>query len=200
MKNRLVRGIGNGLVLLSFLGFLYIFFPVFHAYFFPTSMPSVYEREFSIWIPKIRASGNIIAQVDPWNKNEYIPALKKGIAHAKGFALPGESGPIYLFAHSSSSPWELTRYNSIFLRLGELEKGDSIVVWKQSKEYHYAVVDKKEVSPRQVNEVTQRKDDVLILQTCTPIGTDWKRLLIFAKESGNDVPLETVDNSKNDKR
>lgn len=176
--------LGNIFIALSLFGFFYIFFPVLSAYLFPSSMPPENNREFALWIPKIKASGTIIPNVNPWNESSYREILKKGIALGQGFSVPGEKGPIYLFAHSSGPPWELTRYNTVFLRLRELEKNDSIVIWRNNKEYDYKVVDKKEISPFQIQEVTQRKDDVLIIQTCTPLGTDWKRLLIFAKLKG----------------
>ena len=76
----------------------------------------------------------------------------------------------------------MTRFNTVFLRLGELNMGDIISIYKDGKEYTYAVSDKKEVWPNEVSYLVNAEDeDILILQTCTPIGTDLKRLLIFAK-------------------
>ena len=84
-------------------------------------------------------------------------------------------------------PWEMTRYNTIFLRLGELSVGDEIVITRNGKELKYTVSDKKEVDPSEVNYLLQTDKTEprlnrgkLILQTCTPIGTALKRLLIFA--------------------
>lgn len=151
-------------------------------YLFPAPAPTPASKGIQVWIPKIRATGVVVPNVDPWKKTEYELALKHGIAAAKGFALPGEHGPIYLFAHSSGLPWELTRYNTVFLRLGELEMDDRITIWRDGRKYDYKVIAKKEVSPTEVEEVTNVKGDILIIQTCTPIGTDWKRLLIFSEE------------------
>ena len=75
----------------------------------------------------------------------------------------------------------MTRTNTPFLRLGELKNGDQIIIHKAGKDYVYLVEDKKEVWPNEVNLVLEKSKDYLILQTCTPLGTDWKRLLIFAK-------------------
>lgn len=180
MKRPLSFYIGNIFIFLSLLGFFYIGYPLILAYFFPPAVPSLSSESFTLWIPKINAGGTIIPHVDPWDERIYRLALKKGIAHAKGFALPGEKGTIFLFAHSSGPFWEQTRYNTVFLRLGELEKGDSITIWKNGKEYKFSVTGKKEVSPTDVMAVMKSSPDQLILQTCTPIGTDWKRLLVFA--------------------
>jgi len=182
MKKHLSYYLGNTLIVLSFLGFLYISYPVLTAYLFPSPPPTESMKSFAIWIPKIKAAGEIISEVDPWDKNSYQNALRFGIAHARGFAYPGEKGAIFLFAHSSGPPWEQTRYNSVFLRLGELEKGDSITIWRNGKEYQYTVTTKKVVLPQEVTAVTKVTGNQLIIQTCTPIGTDYKRLLVFATE------------------
>lgn len=174
--------LGNILLLASLVGFLSLGYPVVSAYIFPGSEPSKSEESYTLWIPKIKAKGVIIPKVDPWNKEEYSKALKKGIAEAKGFASVGEKGSVFLFAHSSGPPWELTRYNTVFLRLGELDKGDEIIIWKNGKKYLYKVTGKKEVYPSEVSEISKLKGDQLIIQTCTPLGTDWKRLLVFAEE------------------
>ncbi len=180
-KNKLAYYIGNILILLSLFGFLFMFFPLIFAYFPHASYASGQSTTgSSITIPKINAYAPIIWNVDPFNKLEYDAALKQGVAHAKATASPGQKGTVFLFAHSSSPPWELTRVNPVFLRLGELKIGDTIIIVQNGKEYIYAVTDKKVVWPNEVNYLLDAKKDQLILQTCTPIGTSLKRLLIFA--------------------
>lgn len=180
MKKPFSYYLGNTLILFSLIGFGYIGYPIITSYLIPSPIPKATEREFALWIPKIHAAGKIIPGVDPWNETQYNAALKKGIALGKGFALPGEKGVTYLFAHSSGLPWEITHYNTVFLRLGELQPGDTITIWYKTKQYDYKVVSKKVVDPQNVQAVTEEKKDELIIQTCTPIGTDWQRLLIYA--------------------
>ena len=110
----------------------------------------------------------------------YNKALQNGVAHAKNTALPGQKGTAFLFAHSSGNPWELTRMNTIFLRLGELQNGDVIEIVSNGKMLKYKVVDKKEVDPTEVDFLLKSEKTQLVLQTCTPIGTSLKRLLVFA--------------------
>jgi len=181
MKKPITYYIGNSLIIFSLLGFIYIGWPVLYVYLSPSKMPPPNSRAFALWIPKIHAGGKIIPNVNPFNETEYKEALKSGIALGKGFAMPGEKGVTYLFAHSSGLPWEITHYNTVFLRLGDLEKGDKITIWHNSKEFHYVVTNKKVVNPTDVKAVTGEKKNELIIQTCTPIGTDFQRLLIYAE-------------------
>lgn len=184
MKNKsLSYYIGTFFILLSLSGFFLIFYPVIIARYFPPPQEVFAKEEFVLTIPSIQASGRVIKNVDPFVQKEYETALKKGIAHAKNTSLPGEKGMTFLFAHSAAAPWELTRYNTVFLRLGEVEKDEKIYISFNGMRYTYSVTGKKEVEPTEVNYLLNRKyaTNTLILQTCTPIGTDWKRLLIFAQ-------------------
>jgi LPXTG-site transpeptidase (sortase) family protein len=159
----------------------YIYFPIVRTYFFPTPSPvqaAIESDEYWLEIPKINAAAPVINNVNPWDEAQYKEALKDGIAHAKGSALPGK-GKTYLFAHSSDYPWNITRYNTAFFKLHELQTGDEIVIKNGKKELVYIVSDKKEIWPTEVEYIKNQTAD-LILQTCTPIGTDLKRLLIFA--------------------
>lgn len=141
------------------------------------------SANFSIVIPKIGASQAVKANVDPSNEPEYLEALKTSIAHAKGTAFPGLNGTTYLFAHSADNFWNVGRYNAVFYLLKEMEPGDDVFVFFQGKRFNYKVYDKKTVDSTEVQYVKSNigQGENLILQTCWPPGTAWKRLLIFAK-------------------
>lgn len=187
-RNKIYYHLGNLLIILSLLGFSYILYPIARIYFFPPTLkPIQIQKGTFLTIPKIHAQAPIIENVNPLDEKEYLQTLKKGIAHAKGTALPGKKGTIFLFAHSSGAPWDIAWYNTIFLRLNELQIGDDIEIIKNGKKYLYKVDGKKEVWPNEVNYLSSTKRDQLILQTCTPIGTSLKRLLIFANPSDRDV-------------
>lgn len=174
--------VGNIFILTSLLGFFYIGYPIGQLYLFPKNINTTVEahQAFAISIPKISAAAPVISQVDPFDEIVYKNALKKGVAHAKGTALPGARGTIFLFAHSSAYPWELTRFNTPFLRLAEVTHGDEIHIVYQGIIYKYRVSDKKEVAPDEVSYLLKKQNHSLILQTCTPIGTALRRLLVFA--------------------
>lgn len=137
---------------------------------------------FSLVIPKISASANIIANTDAGKRNEYLEALKKGVAHVKGTYFPGQDGTIFLFSHSTDSPLNFARYNAVFYLLRKLEKGDQISIFFADKEYKYNVVDKVTTKPDDVSWLTPKNaGEELILMTCDPPGTTLQRLLVIAK-------------------
>ena len=137
---------------------------------------------FSVVIPKINAASNVIANVDASSEEDYQAALKNGIAHAKGTYFPGQGNNIFLFAHSTDSPINIARYNAVFYLLRKLEPGDDITVFFADEKYRYQVEQKLVASPEDISWLTKDYgDEALILQTCDPPGTTWKRLLIIAK-------------------
>lgn len=144
---------------------------------------SVKDTDFSIVIPKIGASEKVIANVDPGNAQEYKKSLLEGVAHAKGSSLPGLNGTTYIFAHSADSFWNVGRYNAVFYLLKEVKPGDEIIIVFQGKRYNYKVTETKIVDPSEVGYLEAKigQGEQLILQTCWPPGTTFKRLLVFAK-------------------
>lgn len=140
------------------------------------------DSNFSIVIPKIGANSPILPNIDAGNEPEYLDALQKGVAHAKGTAFPGEGGHIFMFAHSTDYIWNVGTYNAVFYLLYKLEPGDQINIFFKGQRYVYKVTEKKEVDPSEVEYLTRKTDkEFLTLQTCWPPGTTFKRLLVFAE-------------------
>lgn len=138
---------------------------------------------FSILIPKIGASAPVFANIDSQKPAEFLPILKKGVAHAKGTQLPGQEGNVYLFAHSTDSFYNVGNYNAVFYLLGKLSKGDEIDIYYQNQRYIYDVQEVKVVG----KEVTKylgnyTSGNTLTLQTCYPPGTSLKRLIVTATQ------------------
>lgn len=143
------------------------------------------DAQFSVVIPKIGANSNVVANVDPSNEDEYLRALGKGVAHAKGTSFPGLGGTTYLFAHSADNFWNVGQYNAVFYLINKLVPGDEINIFFQETRYKYLVDRTEIVDPNQVEFITSQRGqgEELILQTCYPPGTTWKRLLVFAKKA-----------------
>lgn len=173
--------IGNLFLVLSFLMFFIIFYPVINTYLFPKQVieTSSLKGDY-ITVPKIKAQAPLILNVDPFNQSIYQGVLKNGVAHAKGTSLPGEKGRSFIFAHSSGNPLDETHYNTVFLKLGELKIGDEIIINRNKKIYKYKVTGSKIVWPNDTQYLKKSKEDGIIVQTCWPIGTSLKRLLVFA--------------------
>lgn len=141
------------------------------------------EKTFDIVIPKLYISSSVTPNIDPFNKEEYLNALKEGVAHAKGSTLPGEEGNVFIFAHSTDSPLNISRYNAVFYLVNKLEKGDEVDLFFGDKKFQYKITDIKIVSADAV-EYLQKKgnEKTLTLMTCWPPGTTLKRLLIIGKQ------------------
>lgn len=139
---------------------------------------------FSILIPKVGANQKVFANVDPNNEKEFLPILYQGVAHAKGTVFPGIKGNIYLFAHSSDNFWDVGRYNAIFYLIKDLSVGDDVVLYFENRRHNYKVTETKVLDASEVSYLVEGqggKEETLILQTCWPPGTTWKRLVVLAK-------------------
>ena len=142
------------------------------------------DPNFGVVIPKIAANSPVIANVDPTDEKDYLKDLKTGVAHTRGTAFPGEGGHIFLFAHSTDYFWNVGTYNAVFYLLYKLDKGDEINLFYKGKRYVYKVIDKKIIDPSEVQYLTRKSSkEFLTLQTCWPLGTTLKRLLVFAVRS-----------------
>lgn len=146
----------------------------------PINAPNI---DFSIVIPKLNATAPIVGNVDPSNPDEYLKALKKGVAHAAGTPFPGEVGNVFLFAHSTDAFYNIGRYNAVFFLIGRLEKGDEIDTYYRGRLYKYIVYDKKVVEPTDAEYLgtLTAGEKTLTLQTCYPPGTTLKRLVVLAR-------------------
>lgn len=147
----------------------------------PIEILTPQDPDFSIVIPKIGANSRVLANIDPGDEKTYLDALNKGVAHAAGTAYPGEGGHVFLFAHSTDYFWNVGTYNAIFYLLYKLEKNDEIDIFYKGQRYVYKVIGSEVVDPSQVQYLTRKTNrEFLTLQTCWPLGTTLKRLLVFA--------------------
>lgn len=143
------------------------------------------DPEFSILIPKIGANSRVLSNINPASEAEFLPALQTGVAHARGTVFPGMPGNIYMFAHSTDNFWNVGRYNAVFYLLKDLSPGDEVVIFFEKRRYNYKVTLSQVIDASDVSSLTKSHDtpgtETLILQTCWPPGTTWKRLLVFAR-------------------
>lgn len=141
------------------------------------------DPAFSVVVPKIGANERIFPNVDPNNEDQYLRVLLQGVAHSKGSAFPGMGGTTYLFAHSADNFWNVGRYNAVFYLLNKMITGDDIAIFYNNQRYNYVVYDTKIVDAfdTQYMSANLGQGEKLILQTCWPPGTAWKRFLVFAK-------------------
>ena len=110
-------------------------------------------------------------------------ALNNGIAHVPETSLPWSRAPqrnVYLEGHRLG--WPGTGSHMVFYYLNRLENGDEIVLRdRDGGSYRYRVSETFEVDPGDVWVMGQvRGRDMVTLQTCTPIPTWEKRLIVRA--------------------
>src|SRR5215212_1210944 len=111
-------------------------------------------------------------------------ALDMGVVHLPDTSLPWSQTPernVYLAGHRLG--WPGTGSHLIFYRLNELGGGERITLRdRQGRRYDYRVIESFTVGPED-DWVTGRVKgrDLLTLQTCTPIPTFHKRLIVRAE-------------------
>lgn len=136
---------------------------------------------FSLSIPKLEIISPVNLNVDPVKENEYNQALKNGVNHLPGTALPDSGkGNIVIYGHSSSDEGGI--FGQIFSSLNQLEKGDKIELSYKDQPYIFSVVDKQIVEPNNLSVLDQTKTQYITLMTCWPIGTTDERLIVIGKK------------------
>jgi LPXTG-site transpeptidase (sortase) family protein len=151
--------------------------------------PSTYENR--IVIPSIDVNAPIVqpefgveALVEgDWDtlEKQIRDSLSNGVTHYPGTARPDQDGNFFLTGHSSDYFWNSTEFSTVFALLPRLKVGDDIYITYNQREYHYQVTEMEEVYPDDVS-VLEQDENKLTLMTCTPVGTQLKRLIVTAKE------------------
>lgn len=199
---RIIFGLGNVVFLGALVYGVYLYYPLVGAILTyrasgnreavtetipaPTVAPMDYS--FEIEIPKILAKSTVVTGVSPFDPNEYLKVLEADVvAQAKGSAMPGggKGKTTYIFAHSTQQGIGMVRKNAVFYLLGEMKQDEVIFIKYGGQMYTYRVLEQKIVGAKEIEYLTYSDPDkeLLILQTCWPIGTDWKRLLVIAERS-----------------
>ena len=110
-------------------------------------------------------------------------ALNNGVSHVPDTSLPWSDAPqrnVFLEGHRLG--WPGTGSHLIFYRLNRLENGDEVVLKDRGgRAYRYRVSETLIVNPDDVWVMGQvRGRDMVSLQTCTPIPSYEKRLIVRA--------------------
>lgn len=140
------------------------------------------DNEIGLVIPKIFVKEKVIIGVDPSSKPDYLKALQIGVAQAQGTALPGEPGLGYYFAHSSGMNILAPQKKAAFYLLGKLSSGDRIYLYSGDQVFSYQLTEMKVTEADDLSFLGERGgEERIVLQTCWPIGTSLRRLLVFGE-------------------
>ncbi|MGI5324669.1 class E sortase [Actinomadura nitritigenes] len=111
-----------------------------------------------------------------------VSDLRKGPGHYPGTALPGQVGNFVVSGHR-------TTYSAPFNKLGELDRGDEILIDTRDDQYVYKVTDRRIVKPTEVDVTApvpfhpgrRPSDRMITLTTCHPKYSAAKRMIIFGE-------------------
>jgi LPXTG-site transpeptidase (sortase) family protein len=136
-------------------------------------------RQFGLKIDKLGILVPVIEGVDGTDRAVYDAALKRGVAHYQGTALPGQGSNIFIFGHSGFV-YDKGPYSTIFTRLEELGRDDRVVVYYQGEEFEYSVFWEGIIEVGDLSVLGPTRREQLTLMTCWPAGDNQKRLIIKA--------------------
>ena len=111
---------------------------------------------------------------------------ENALGHYIGSDLPGEAGNTFIYGHSVLPIfYNPENYKTIFSTLNKLEIGDKFTIEYNNKKLTYAVEEKIELYPDEVEPLAGFKPKYLnesttTLMTCSPAGTKIKRLVVNA--------------------
>lgn len=155
----------------------------------PNASPTVGNGSRLI-IPKINVDVPIVYGLTSLDNASTQKALEKGVAHYPipgANSLPGQTGNNVILGHSSNDVFAPGAYKFAFVLLERLQPGDLFYVHYKGKRYVYKVTEKEVIKPDEVSKLVRAGNTPLAtLVTCTPIGTDDKRLLVYAEQISPD--------------
>lgn len=151
----------------------------------------VITKDNKIVIPKINVDAPIVFPTLADNKT-ILEAIKNGVAHYPGTALPGRAGNAFFTGHSSYYWWSGGQYNRIFTLLDKLRANDLVYIYYEGNEYVYKIKDSIVVLPSQTEVLNPTAGATVSLMTCTPVGTNLKRLIV----RGDLISSPPADTSK----
>ncbi len=141
--------------------------------------------ETKIIIPKLNLEAPIVTSVSDNAEKVLQEALELGVVQYPGTPNPGELGNFVVFGHSSSNLFNRGAHKFVFVRLHQLEVGDTYAINYNGIQYVYRVIIREVVKPTEVSVLYRQpegKPAVSTLITCDPPGTANNRLIIVGEQ------------------
>lgn len=129
-------------------------------------------KTYYLTIPKLSIEDAVVSTVDT--------NLSRHLVHFPGTALPGTPGTAVIFGHSTLPQlFNPTDYTTIFANIQNLVIGNTLVVGINNKQFTYKIQSIAITNADDTSYLAQKySNSHLIIVTCTPPGTTWKRLII----------------------
>ncbi len=148
----------------------------------PVTSPVDINAPPAITISKIGVHAPVIFSQKTVDQTAFLQALHSGVVHYPDTALPGQTGNVVIFGHSSGQWWAPGNYKFVFTLLDKLQSQDLIFLDYQGTRYIYRVYDSFVVKPTDLSVLNQGSKNILTLITCTPVGTSTNRLIVRAQQ------------------
>lgn len=137
-------------------------------------------------IDSIGVQAPIIFDV-PDNNDLIYKNLEKGVVHYTNTSKPGEPGAAIVLGHSSAYPWYKGKYGAVFALLNKLKVGDRFYVrYSDERTFVYEMKQAIIFNPFDTNDqrlaaIENAPGSSLILISCYPVGTNYKRIAVQAE-------------------
>lgn len=135
-------------------------------------------------IDSIGVDAPIVFEVASNEKSVYRN-LEYGVVHYSDTPKPGPDGVSVILGHSSAYPWYAGKYGSVFALLSKLKAGDKFYVQYEDGRLFIYEVERSIVfnpfsSDKRLSEIEQSKKPSLVLLSCWPVGTNYRRIAVQA--------------------
>lgn len=116
--------------------------------------------------------------------------LSEGVVHYGSTAKPGNPGAAIILGHSSAYPWYRGDYGAVFALLSKLQVGDKFYVqYEDNRTFVYEMTGSvifnpfvKDDKSEQLAQMEAADGSSLILISCYPVGTNFRRIAIQARQ------------------
>lgn len=144
---------------------------------------SAVGKEPKIIIPKINLEAPIVDSIGENTEDAIQAGLENGVALYPFTGKPGEKANPIFFGHSSNNLFNKGKYKFVFVRLHQLQVGDTYAINYNGVQYVYKIFSREVVTPDRVDVLyAQPKPVMSTLITCDPPGTSDLRLVLQAEQ------------------
>ena len=127
------------------------------------------------------------------NNNDLIyKQLENGVVHYSATAKPGNTGTAIVLGHSSAYPWYKGDYGAVFALLSKLNVGDRFYVqYSDGRTFIFEMESATIFNPftddQKIKDLEEVPGSNIILLSCYPVGTNYLRIAIFARQVGTNL-------------
>jgi LPXTG-site transpeptidase (sortase) family protein len=137
-------------------------------------------------IDSIGVNAPIVFGVSDDNDSIY-KRLEDGVVHYSNTAKPGLPGAAVILGHSSAYPWYKGDYGAVFALLSRIKPGDRFYIqYEDNRTFVYemrqAIIFNPFADDQRLAELENTPESSLVLISCYPVGTNYKRIALQAME------------------